>query len=124
MDIESAHSPPPIIGPLQARVMQVVWSHAAAVTVHDVADGVNGANPERRLAYTTFLTVMRTLARRGLLRQERGLGRAHRFTATVSEDAYKRGLVSSLVRDHFNGDVEELVRYAVSARTTASPIAS
>jgi predicted transcriptional regulator len=124
MDIESAHTPPAIIGPLQARVMQQVWSRADAVTVHDVAQGVNDANPERRLAYTTFLTVMRTLARRGLLRQERGFGRAHRFSATVSEDAYKRGLVQSLVRDHFNGDIEELLRYAETARLAPTPIAS
>jgi BlaI family penicillinase repressor len=89
------------IGPLQVRVMAFIWSHGPS-TVHDVHDAVNTGRG-KPLAYTTILTVMRNLVRRGLLAQT-VCGRAHVFTAAVDERSYKVALLRHLRELHFAGD--------------------
>lgn len=60
-----------VLGPLEGRVMRLVWSNGvrAPFTVRDVLDEI----PE--LAYTTVLTTMRRLADKGLLVAEAAVGR-------------------------------------------------
>lgn len=60
--------------------MQVLWSHGPA-TARQVAERC----VDRGLAYTTWLTVLARLERKGLVGRER-LGRAHTYRAVGSRE--------------------------------------
>lgn len=96
-----------LIGPLQVKVMHHIWGKGPS-TVHDVHDALMSDPAAKRLAYTTVLTVMRNLARRGFLAQA-AEGRAHRFTAKVDEGSYKRELLKQVREELFRGDLKALL---------------
>ena len=71
------------VGELERQVLDILWSRSEPTSVRDVMLEVSRTRP---LAYTTVLTIMQRLARKGLL--ERVLvGRAHLYKPTSSRDA-------------------------------------
>ena len=78
-------------GELEAKIMDRLWSWDQGATVRDVLDDFR---TERDIAYTTVMTVMDNLYRKGWLRRELE-GRAYRYTPTSSRDQY----VAALMRD-------------------------
>ena len=66
------------LGELEAAVMDVIWRTDEPVRVRDV---LTGLGDERPLAYTTVMTVMDNLHRKGWLQRERS-GRAYRYVPT------------------------------------------
>jgi len=99
------------IGPLQLRVMHFLWAQGPA-TVNTVQEHINQLAGSRALAYTTILTVMRNLARRGFLSQT-PQRRSHLFTPLVDERSYKLGMLRQMRHDLFAGQVEGLLSYLV-----------
>jgi predicted transcriptional regulator len=71
-------------GELEAAIMDVFWATEQSRLVREV---VAELGPERPLAYTTVMTVMDNLHRKGWLTRERD-GRAWRYTAALSRDSY------------------------------------
>jgi predicted transcriptional regulator len=69
---------------LEAAIMDVFWATDTSRVVRDV---VAELGPERTLAYTTVMTVMDNLHRKGWLTRERD-GRAWRYSAALSREAY------------------------------------
>lgn len=99
------------LGPLQLRVMHALWRHGPA-TVHATHQRLNEEPGAHALAYTTILTVMRNLARRGFLAQDAS-HRCHVFTPLVDEESYKIGALQRLRDDLFDGSLQlmlELMR--------------
>ena len=84
------------LGELERAVMAQLWSADEPLTVRDVHDQL-----ERELAYTTVMTVLGRLAKKGLVRQERD-GKAYRYAAASSRDQ----MAASLMLDAL-GDVGE-----------------
>jgi predicted transcriptional regulator len=76
-------------GELEAQVMDRVWRHNRPVLVRDV---LSDLNTERELAYTTVLTVMEKLRRKGWLRRQR-TGRAYAYEAVASRESYTARLM-------------------------------
>ena len=64
------------LGELERAVMQVIWATSGPVTARQVADELSG----RALAYTTVLTVLTRLEKKGLLDRD-SAARAHTYTA-------------------------------------------
>jgi predicted transcriptional regulator len=56
----------PALGELEALVMRKVWDRGQPVTVREI---VGDLQPERPVAYTTVMTVMDNLRRKGWLRR-------------------------------------------------------
>ena len=104
------------IGPLQLRVMNYIWKVNAA-TVQDVMTAINSQSGAVPLAYTTFLTVMRNLAKRKLLDQRKTATKRHQFVVLVDEESYKAGVVRQIFKDYCNGDETVLQRYLGAAST-------
>jgi predicted transcriptional regulator len=77
------------LGELEAAVMDRIWAGATPVLVRDVVEALR---PERPLAYTTVMTVMDNLYRKGWLRRERD-GRAWRYEASGSRGSYTAELM-------------------------------
>ncbi|MCA1655268.1 MAG: BlaI/MecI/CopY family transcriptional regulator [Pseudonocardiaceae bacterium] len=71
------------LGELERAVMEVLWDRAVPVVVRDVAAALAG----RELAYTTVMTVLDRLAKKGFVRRQRD-GRAWRYEPTKSRAGY------------------------------------
>jgi predicted transcriptional regulator len=79
--------------------MDRLWAREQPVTVRDVLDDLN-ADPDRArpLAYTTVMTVMDNLHRKGMLVREAS-GRAYRYTAAQGRDEHAAELIAAVLRD-------------------------
>lgn len=71
------------LGDLERAVMDALWSRDGAASVRDVCADLT----ERELAYTTVMTVLDRLARKGFLNRER-CGRAWHYEPAETRDAY------------------------------------
>lgn len=80
-------------GDLESVVMEHVWSAAEPQTVRDVLALIDRDPP---LAYTTILTVMDNLHRKGYLQRERE-GRAFRYWATKDRAEHAAELMHELL---------------------------
>ena len=67
--------------------MDEVWRQDREVSVRDVMDGIN-ARADRARAYTTFMTIMRRLAAKGLLERRRE-GKTDYYLARFAESDYR-----------------------------------
>ena len=72
----------PRLGPLEAAVMEVLWSSDGPLTVREVIDRMDG---QRALAYTTVMTVLIHLYRKDMVEREPA-GRAFSYRASVSRE--------------------------------------
>ena len=91
----------------EADVMQALWERGAS-TVAEVRAHL--ADP---LAYTTVLTVLRTLEAKGYVGHEEA-GRGHRFFAAVKQQAARKNAVQHLTEKLFKGSTELLFSHLVS----------
>ena len=77
-------------GELEAVIMDRLWEWGRPALVREVVDDLHRDRP---LAYTTVMTVMENLYRKGWLRRERD-GRAWRYEPTRSRSAYTAALMN------------------------------
>jgi predicted transcriptional regulator len=77
-------------GELEAVIMDRLWDWGRPALVREVVDDLRASRP---VAYTTVMTVMENLYRKGWLRRERD-GRAWRYEPTGSRSAYTAALMS------------------------------
>ena len=77
-------------GELEAVIMDRLWEWSLPVLVREMVDALRD---DRALAYTTVMTVMENLYRKGWLRRERD-GRAWRYEPTRSRSSYTAALMS------------------------------
>jgi predicted transcriptional regulator len=77
-------------GELEAVIMDRLWELGRPMLVREMVDDLR---PDRTLAYTTVMTVMDNLYRKGWLRRERD-GRAWRYEPTGSRSGYTAALMN------------------------------
>jgi BlaI family transcriptional regulator, penicillinase repressor len=90
-------------------VMAVLWELGSA-TVAEVRERLDDT-----LAYTTVLTVLRTLEEKGYVSHEEE-GKAHRYAPLVERDEAGRSALSRIVDKVFGGSTELLLAHLVSDR--------
>lgn len=78
------------LGPLETRVMEALWDHAPA-TAREVNDLLGDDR-----AYTTIMTTLDRLHRKGLLDREKD-GLAWRYRPALSRAAHERAVADALV---------------------------
>src|SRR5690349_20082901 len=91
----------------EADVMQVLWDHGPSV-VSEVKEQLHD-----ELAYTTVLTILRTLEQKGYVKHEEE-GRVHRYFAAVKETAARKSALQHLTSKLFKGSAELLLTHLVS----------
>ncbi|MGH3682389.1 MAG: BlaI/MecI/CopY family transcriptional regulator [Natronosporangium sp.] len=79
------------LGELEAAVMDRLWTWDRPTRVREVVEDLR---PERNLAYTTVMTVMDNLHRKGLLARERD-GRAYRYRPAASREEHTAALMEA-----------------------------
>ena len=117
-------------GELEAVIMHRVWDHGGPVTVRELFDKLQ---QERAIAYTTVMTTMDNLHRKGWLARVKE-GKAYRYTATASRAEYSARLMrealdgggdTQAVLNHFvaqmDGEESELLRDVVRRLTDREP---
>jgi len=77
------------LGELEAQVMARIWARQGPVTVRDI---VGDLQQERRIAYTTVMTVMDNLRRKGWLRRHED-GRAYTYEPAISGEEYSAAVM-------------------------------
>ncbi len=110
--------------PLELLCLRALWSLEEA-NVKEVRRVVTETRP---LAYTTIMTVLERLVRKGKLRR-RKVGRAFAYSPTESRDDMRRTAIRELLDGFFDGSEEELIGFlrnreraaAASAGVAAPP---
>ncbi len=91
-------------------VMDVLWTHGSG-TVAEVQEAV-----EDDLAYTTILTILRTLEQKGYVDHEKE-GRAYRYLPLVERTEARTSHLKRLMGNLFQGSPELMVTQLVSDRS-------
>ena len=91
----------------EADVMRVLWDHGPSL-VAEVREQL-----EVDLAYTTVLTILRTLETKGYVGHEEE-GRGHRYRPLVEQQAARRRALRHLRQKLFQGSAELLFTQLVS----------
>ncbi|MEV0667431.1 BlaI/MecI/CopY family transcriptional regulator [Actinomadura luteofluorescens] len=76
-------------GDLEAVVMDRMWSYSRPANVREVLEDLQR---ERPIAYTTVMTVMDNLHKKGWLRRKR-VGRAYEYETVASREGYTAKLM-------------------------------
>lgn len=99
----TAHDIPP---PLELSCLKALWAlqEARVKQVQQVMA------PHRSLAYTTVMTLLERLARKGLVARRKA-GRAFLYAPAVSREAMRRQALQQFVDTWFDGSERELVEF-------------
>ena len=89
--------------------MNVLWKLGSG-TVSEVQEGLAD-----ELAYTTVLTVLRTLEKKGHVRHE-SEGRAHRYSPLVEKEEAQVSAIRRMTRKLFSGSPELLMAHLLNER--------
>lgn len=81
-----------VLGALEAAIMECLWKRENA-TVRDVYECLSR---DRKIAYTTVMTVMGRLSDKGLLEKAKE-GNAYIYSAKVSSDDFNESITSSMM---------------------------
>jgi predicted transcriptional regulator len=95
-----------ILAERESELMQVLWEHGPS-TVAEVQERLKD-----ELAYTTVLTVLQKLEKKGYVSHEEE-GRSHRFMAAISREAAQRSALRDLAVRLFKGSAGLLLTQAV-----------
>jgi predicted transcriptional regulator len=100
--LEVLHARSSGLGPLETKLLEVLWAQAHAVTVRDVQIAL----PE--LAYTTIMTTLDRLYRKGLLLRHKD-ERAYAYQARCTRDELLSELVSRHLSDLLGASRESTI---------------
>jgi len=113
---KAAREVPP---PLELLCLRALWRLEEA-NVKEVRRVVAETRP---LAYTTIMTVLERLVRKGKLRR-RKVGRAYAYSPTEPRDAVRRAAIRELLDGFFDGSEEELIAFLRTGERAAAASAS
>ena len=94
------------LGWLEAEILRIVWDKGQ-VTVRDVYEELR---LRRRIAYTTVMSVLRNLAAKGLLEQDKSAA-AYVYRPKVTDEQVARGILDALVDKIMGGNRGPLIDY-------------
>jgi len=100
---KTARDVPP---PLELLCLKALWTLGQG-NVREVQRVVSESRP---LAYTTIMTVLDRLVRKGKLARSKS-GRAFVYAPQQSPDAIRRAALRMLVEEFFDGSEENLIRF-------------
>jgi BlaI family transcriptional regulator, penicillinase repressor len=98
--------------PLELECLKALWSLGAA-NVKDVREVLT---ERRNLAYTTVMTVLDRLVKKGVV-DRRKEGRSFVYLPLTQREELRRLAVQELVDAFFDGSREELIAYLTGATT-------
>lgn len=97
---------------LEIECLKTLWDLGEA-NVRDVQSALT-----RPLAYTTVMTVLDRLARRGCV-ERRKVGRGFQYSAVLTRDSVRQVAIEDLIDCYFDGS-EESLRHFLQARAATA----
>ena len=98
----------------ELRIMRIVWARGE-VKVRDVYEELRA---HRQIAYTTAMTMMNILVRKGRLRKRHD-GKAYVYRPLGSREDALAELVRELIDEAFDGSTSSLIR---AAKAVSQPL--
>lgn len=98
----------------ELEVMDIIWE-SRRTTVQDVVDAV-----ERDLAYTTVMTTVKILERKGIVRRCGKVGRAFLYEPQITRDDVQRAMAGELTQTLFGGSVSSMVLSLIDGRSISN----
>jgi len=92
------------LAPLELDCMTTLWLLGEG-TVREIRESLAARCPR---AYTTIMTIMDRLARKGVVERQR-VGRAWKYRANLSKEDARAHAVAQVVENFFGGSAEALV---------------
>jgi BlaI family transcriptional regulator, penicillinase repressor len=117
--MRTARPPKEIPPPLEVECLKVLWGSGEA-TVKGVKDSLQ---PRRKLAYTTVMTLLERLVRKGGAAR-RKTGRAFVYRALLDQETVRRKAIDELTEALFDGSPDLLRRYLQASEETKGAAAS
>src|SRR5262245_5294050 len=101
--------------PLELACLRALWRLEQG-NVHAVREIVGQSRP---LAYTTIMTVLDRLVRKGKITRSKQ-GRSYTYAPTESRDSLRRAAVRDLLESYFDGSESELLAFLRGAEAEPS----
>ncbi len=93
-----------VMGDLEKGIMEYLWKHGKA-PVKDVYEFLSS---EKKIAYTTVITVMNRLLDKNILKREKS-GKVYIFEPIVDKDEYKEFISEKVIRGLMEIDGEKAI---------------
>jgi predicted transcriptional regulator len=111
------------LAPLELDCMNTLWPMGQG-TVREIRDSLAARRPR---AYTTIMTIMDRLARKGVV-ERRKVGRAYMYSPNLSAEEARTQALSQVIENFFGGSKEALLAQlrgdAPRARAAVAALAS
>ncbi len=102
----------------ELQALKILWKEKRC-TVRSVFESLSASEQDNELAYTTVLSLMQTMERKGLVKREsEGRGKTHYYQAAVASESTMRSLAQDFLDSVFDGAMGQ---YLVSALEARSP---
>src|SRR5262245_26282766 len=105
--------------PLELACLRALWRLEQG-NVHAVREIVGQSRP---LAYTTIMTVLDRLVRKGKITRTKQ-GRSYTYAPTQSRDSLRQAAVRDLLESYFDGSVAELLNFLRGTQASATAATS
>ena len=103
------------LAPLELDCMNILWPMGEG-TVREIRDSLAERRPR---AYTTIMTIMDRLARKGIV-ERRKVGRAYLYRPNLSAEDARAQALAQVVENFFGGSKKRLSRSSVAASASGS----
>ncbi len=100
--------------PQEEQAMRVFWKVGRGV-VRDILDQL----PEPKPPYTTLASTVKSLEKKGYL-DHKSYGKTHEYFVLILESEYKKRKFNSIVKDFFEGSVENVLSFLVKEKKLTS----
>lgn len=104
------------LAPLELDCMNTLWPVGEG-TVRDIRDRLAAKRPR---AYTTIMTIMDRLARKGIV-ERRKVGRAYMYRPNLSAEDARSQALAQVIDNFFSGSKEDLLAHLNGSHATPSP---
>jgi|ERR1700733_3779403 BlaI family penicillinase repressor len=94
------------LAPLELDCMNMLWPMGEG-TVREIRDALAARRPR---AYTTIMTIMDRLARKGIV-ERRKTGRAYTYRANLSAENARAQALAQVIESFFGGSKESLIAH-------------
>jgi predicted transcriptional regulator len=107
------------LAPLELDCMNMLWPMGEG-TVREIRDALASRRPR---AYTTIMTIMDRLARKGVV-ERRKIGRAYTYRPNLSAESARAQALSQVIESFFGGSTESLMAHLDGAQPKPRTLAA
>ncbi len=100
-------SDPKQITPAEFQLVEILWKTSTSLSVGQVREALGNS---RRPAYTTVMTLLDKLARKGSLKRVKR-GKAYYYRPAVEREEVLRHLLARFADSYFGGEVHSIQRF-------------